>query len=253
VNGGEWCRSSYEGRLDSWGNYEPGGEMRGGTREELEMMAEPYDDLRAMGLDIQMATPGLLEEELASALTGLWSGWPKPFVSLEVQDSPIRRVSVLRIPGNGVGVDAYGCAYIVPDPKVPVRQHLKAKCTYPKSVPLVGRVVDVRWKGNTEDHSIGRLNQDQSLKRTLIELRESVRVISFPEQKCWAISPGFQPADKLRTSREQWDCYQTIARHLLEGGAKRERSAEDELYLQQRSKELRELEERRRRGGYYGR
>jgi len=41
----------------------------------------------------------------------------------------------------------YRNIYLVPDPYIRTKGYLKAKSIRVKNIPLIGRVVDIRWKG----------------------------------------------------------------------------------------------------------
>jgi len=80
-----------------------------------------------------------------------------------------------------------------------------------KSFPLVGQVVDLRWKG--EDFGlgiIGRLNGDVSIKHAVMR-SDDVGIYAHGDRRCWIISREFGGVPLRRL----WSCYQAIARHLL--------------------------------------
>ena len=84
---------------------------------------------------------------------------------------------------------------------------------------LFGRLVDVRWEGELDNDLIQRLEQDVWLSHILIRLKEDIEIHSRPEQGpyTWVIMPS---SHTQTPSREQWDCYETIARHLLKSSGK---------------------------------
>ena len=205
-------------------------------------------DLCAKGLDACMAERGQPEEHIT------WHG-EESMGLIEIRDSPIRWVNVVRKQRGSLlqSVIVYINVYLVPDPSLPRKGYLEIKPGRVKSVPLFGRVVDLRWKANfikikwkfmpiltrksipvkTESSLIRRLSEDVSLKQKLIGLKEDVKIRSFPEQRCWAMLSSHFPSGWFRPSgwfsssmkqpapsRELWDCYETIARHLLEAGGK---------------------------------
>ena len=126
-----------------------------------------------------------------------------------------------------------------------MRGYVELESVRVKSVPLFGRVVDIRWKGNFEGDLMKLVNEDVSIKERLIGLNEGVTIRSVPGWG-WAMSSrgrdttwfGRMPKG-LAPTQEKWDCYTIIARHLVECSVEGEES-EDELLR---------LEEMRKPGG----
>jgi len=181
-----------------------------------------YADLCAIGLDARMVEPGQLQE-----VDGDYGGTSLGLI--EIRHRPIRLLNVLtKSYHTQYGYeDFYRNVYLVPDSTIfpestmfregyetPVRGY--GRSVRVKSVPLFGRVVDLRWEGNFKGNLIKRLDKDVSLKESLIRLEEDITIISYPEYGCWTISPPSLSNQLTTPSREQWDCYETIARHLLE-------------------------------------
>lgn len=200
----------------------------GRLREKLrdKVIDKLYDDLCALGLDARMAERRRPEEKMI-----LNSG--KSLGLIEIRDRPIHWVNVRKHAGDQYTSDAYTNVYLVPDRRVPREGYLELKSVRVKSVPVVGRVVDFRWEAKfvkvkiksmpvltgqsvpvkMDSNLIERLNEDAPLKESLIRLKEDITIRSL-EDWGWAISTSVksrQPA----LSQEQWDRYETIARHLL--------------------------------------
>jgi hypothetical protein len=90
----------------------------------------------------------------------------------------------------------------------------------------VTATLEGEWDEDMEDKLLDRINNDNSLKENLIRLNEDITVRSVPNFWCWAISSGsYQESGlgvevkTLGPSQEQWECYEMVARHLLESGA----------------------------------
>ncbi len=133
--------------------------------------------------------------------------------------SPIRWINVVQqISTDGSG-GIYITAYIVPDPFVPSKGHIAPVRV--RNRLLFGQVIDLRWKGDLPSEIIKRMNENVPLNQKLIRQKEYVTIYSYPKHGCWAIVPrsgvGAYPPIP---SQEQWDCYKTIAHHLLESGGK---------------------------------
>lgn len=185
-----------------------------------------YTGLRAIGLDAQKVERGRPEEHIGED----WKGKSQGLI--EIQGSPIRWVNVLKEETSGTGPNNPGSVdyhkvYLIPHPSMGL-QKLELKSVRVKSVPVVGRVVDLKWKGNFEGNKISQFSQDISLSQTLIRLKEDIEVHSHPDHGCWSLlssrsSTGIFPwvlFARPAPSRIQWDCYETIARYLLESSGK---------------------------------
>lgn len=179
--------------------------------------------LRKLKLDAQMAEQGRPEERIGEN----WKGKSQGLI--EIRDSPIQWVNVVKEKGRGGpegSPDTYTNVYLVPAPTPSSKWQYQVESVRVKSVPLFGRVVDLRWKSDFESELVRRLNEDVSLKESLIRLGEDVVMRSFPGHGYWALiskqypSSWFgAPCRQPSPSREEWNCYETIARHLLESGA----------------------------------
>lgn len=184
--------------------------------------------LRSLGLDAIIVKRGRPEENIGE------EGWvlgrdEKSLGLIEVRDSPIRWVNVLDIV-RGKGTEGetvvHRNVYLIPDPMVSSKGgYMLAKSVRVKSTPLIGRVIDIRWEGGkSHGNLMRRMSDDILLNRSLIRLKEDVTIRGLPEYSCWAIlsnrsSVGGFPwrfFGHPAPSREQWDCYELIARHLLE-------------------------------------
>lgn len=178
--------------------------------------------LCAIGVDARMVEQGRPEEDIGGGKRENSLGL------IEIHGEPIHWVNVVREQRQAVhgwGYLAYKYIYLVPDPSVCTRGCLVAKSIRVKSVPVFGRWVDILWKGNLEVSLTRRMNEDVLLKQRLIGLKEQIEIRSFPESGCWAIWSNRYESFRVAKwqpppSPAQWDCYKTIARHLLEPGMK---------------------------------
>ncbi len=187
------------------------------TRDRL------YAKLCAMGLDARMVERGQVQEEI-----GMESA--ESLGLIEIRQSPVRLVNVLKEKiqtvsqgGGGFTSTNYIGVYLIHDPEVDKMERIYIESTRVKNFPVFGRVIDLRWKDYTYTavpNLIKRLGQDESLKQALISLKEDIKVESYPDCACWAIRPPGYGSKVPAPSREQWDCYETIARHLLEASGK---------------------------------
>jgi hypothetical protein len=190
--------------------------------------------LRTIDLNVQVPERGLPEEGISGGLMGTSIGL------IEVQESPIRWINMLEHPASRYASAAFTNVYVVPDHRVRSGGYLELRSVRQRNASVYGRVIDLYWTANfvgtrvntsleeewdedMEDKLLDQMNNDESLKAGLIRLNEDITVRSVPNFWCWAISSGsYQEsglgleARKIGPSREQWECYEMIARHLLE-------------------------------------
>jgi len=206
------------------------GKSKNRTRQRL------CTHLRTLDLNVQIPERGLPEEGISGGLMGTSIGL------IEVQGSPIRWINMLEHPASRYASAAFTNVYVVPDRRVRSGGYLELHSVRQRNASVYGRVIDLYWTANfvgtrvtatlegewdedMEDRLLDRINNDTSLKESLIRLNEDITVRSVPNFWCWAISSGsYQEnglgleARRLGPSREQWDCYEIIARRLLESG-----------------------------------
>lgn len=213
-------------------------------RRDRTIRGELCSKLSAIGLDACIVKRGRAEEDISGGVSG------KSLGLIEIRDGPIRWVNVLRhaysgtAPGGG-GV-IYTNVYLVHDRTTPKGGNIELRSVRVKSVPVFGQVVDLRWEASLAKTMMGRMpilkrkrvpvemesnliremNEDISLKESLIRLKEDVTIHGFPGWG-WAMSArgyegkwfGGMPKG-LAPPWEKWDCYIRIARHLLESVGK---------------------------------
>ena len=188
--------------------------LRDKTRDELCV------DLCAMGLDAGIAERDRQEEDIVGNVKG------KSLGLIQIQGSSIHWLNLLKhtkayAGGAGGGsVTTYTNVYISADPTI--RNYIELQSIRVKSVPLIGRIVDLRWESNLKGDLTKRMDEDVSLKEMLIDLNEDVEICSVPGWG-WAVaSKGHKKSllsdlrRELVPSRKQWNCYERIARYLLE-------------------------------------
>ena len=179
-------------------------------------------ELQALGIDAQMAERGRPEEKIGGednrnldefCLRGISLGL------IDIPEGPIRWVNIRDEHSEHVNI--YYTNYGVPDPRLgPASPVMYIYSVRKKNFPLVGRVVDLHWKGrewyftpvrNQGLRIIDRLKSDILIKHSLIKESFDVKIYASRDYRCWIIST------KTRSplSEDLWDCYQAIARHLL--------------------------------------
>jgi hypothetical protein len=194
-------------------------------------------DLRSIGINARLAERGQSEEGVSGGLMGNSLGL------IGIQDSPIRWINLLEHPASRYASATYTNVCVVPDSRVRSGGYLELRSTRKRSASVYGRVIDLTWAADfvgtrvivnpeeewdddMEERLINRMNNDTTLKTNLIRLNEDITIRSVPNFWCWAISSGsYQESGlsyemkSLAPSLEQWQCYETIARYLLEASA----------------------------------
>jgi len=163
--------------------------------------------LQALGIDAQMAARGRPEENIE---TGFYT---QSLGMIDIAEGPIRWINVRKRQPRGPDASvAYHTDYGVPDSRLgPDLPRPRIESVRIKTSPLVGQVMDLRWRG--EDFGLGiisRLNSDVSIKGPIMRSRD-VTIQAYGDHKCWTISSETREPQ----SGELWSCYHVIARHLL--------------------------------------
>ena len=164
--------------------------------------------LQNLGIDAQIAPLGRKEEKITSRRGD----------SLGVIDIPIgpirwitlkKKVVMLR----GDPAIFWSIEYGIPDGRIkPGSPRVRIHTVRVKSVPLFGKVIDLRWKGR--DFGLGvieRLGEDVMLKKPIMDTYD-LGIEAYPRDGCWII----MVREETAPSRELWDSYNSIADHLLE-------------------------------------
>ena len=133
---------------------------------------------------------------------------------IDILGGPIQWVNI-RLEGSSsiyATSVSYYTEYGVPDYRLGSELiRLKIHSVRIKTFPLVGKVIDLQWKG--KDYGlgiIGRLNSDNSINSPIMRSRD-LTISANSEQRGWVLSTKTRDAP----SQELWNCYQVIARHLL--------------------------------------
>lgn len=177
-------------------------------------------DLQRLGVDAQMATRGRCEEKVRSAFfnffVALFGTSMESLGIIDIPDSLIRWVNVrksMAVSQYGVSQPSYYIDCGVPDFRLNPNFKLRIKSVHFKHFSLWRKEkVDLRWKGKDSGSGIiRRLDSDISIKQAIMMSDSDLTIHANGDRRCWIISTEFH--DIL--SRELWNCYQTIAKHLI--------------------------------------
>jgi len=174
-------------------------------QEQEQVRNDIFNVLQTFGVRAQIAPPGLPEEEI-----GIGSS-----LLIDILEGPILWVNVREktsSSGHGDVNYSYYTEYGVRDYRLgPELTRLRIHSVRIKTFPLIGKVIDLQWKG--KDYGlgiIGHLSSDNSIKPLIMSSRD-VKIYANSDYRCWILSTKTWHAP----SEEIWNCYQAIARHLL--------------------------------------
>jgi len=142
---------------------------------------------------------------------------------IAIQNSPIQFVNVIKdvevysYPNSGSKSRCRN-VYVITDPTVVKGEYRLIQCVPVKRSLPYSKPRDIHWKSRLQDRLYYKLSEDMLLNRSLIQLKQTITIKSFPGQACWSMySNRFKSG---APSRSEWHCYEMIARHLLEYGGK---------------------------------
>lgn len=182
--------------------------------------------LRSLGIEARMAPRGLAQENI-------YTGPRRSLGVINIAKGPIPWGNIIRAT-NAVGTDDYRempyyLVYGVPDtrigpgfPRVRVKA-MKTDRGWWARLSFVQVDVGVRWEG--EDYGLGivqHLNRDLTVAKAIkdgqswelvseVNPRDGPLEIRAYRDSCWILTVK----DALTPSKQEWDCYQSIASHLL--------------------------------------
>jgi hypothetical protein len=160
--------------------------------------------LRMLGIDAQMSLRGRIEERVCGG---------NSLGIIDIHNSPIDWVNIRKeTRGSGENRNVYHfIEYGIPDNRLGSNSDLIGiKTVSIKTIPLVGRIKDIRWEG--EELNLGiisRLNDDISLKYPIMKSHD-LSITANGKYGCWVISTETR---KIPTA-DLWSCYEAIAQHL---------------------------------------
>lgn len=107
----------------------------------------------------------------------------------------------------------YRLCYGVRDPKLRFEgPAIKTRSIRKRSLGLVGPAIDVSWEESDSLDQFRSLNASQAIKEKLIQAKTDVEVVAYADGY-WVLS---NRESALLPARQLWDCYQAVAKHLLD-------------------------------------
>ena len=159
--------------------------------------------LQDLGTGAQRAERGRPEEKFT-----WWRG--DALGVIDIPEGPIRWVT-LKCDESEYSTTCYS-EYGIPDPQVvPGVPKVWLMTVHLKSFPLLGKVVDLQWRGqDSQSGLIDRLMSDFSTRQAIMNIH-ALEIETYPSHGSWILTAWVWAAP----STELWDCYQAIARQLL--------------------------------------
>jgi hypothetical protein len=163
--------------------------------------------LQELGLRARTGNGACSEEGITSRKRGC------PIGVFDTASGPIRWVNV-RARRLSMGGTEYAIEYGIPDTNMDSAfPPVNIETVRIKNTPVFGKVVDLRWRGNDFGLSvIRRLTGDDSLRQPIIDSHD-LTIEAYPKHGCWVLTT--QQTVLTAPSWMLWNCYQSIAGHLL--------------------------------------
>ena len=185
-------------------------------------------ELQTLGVNARMADRGRPEED---------TGEGTSLGIIDIVGGSIPWVNVRKVTTSGGGYEDgddsvttcytdYGVPVGYPTPNVTIKSARR------KGFPLLGAVIDAEWSAEGSNPDAGvvadilrRLGEDATVRDAIMATRD-VKIIVGPHgpqregRLGWVISTQTRAVP----TRQAWDCYQAIARHLIEAGREEPRT-----------------------------
>jgi hypothetical protein len=179
--------------------------LRDKSRDALAM------DLAALGIRAEIAERGREEEKIRSGFKWLLQ---RSLGVIDIEGGPVRWINVVRLKRRDKnGPPVHRIVFGIPNDNLPESHHpLKLSTVRKKSFPLLGKVVDVEWKGDQVLLPlITDFSNDEAVDHVVKELG-NLQVRTHPGR-----FQGFtvEVDRKFEPTLEHWDAMRKIAEYLL--------------------------------------
>ena len=173
-------------------------------------------DLKTLGLSARIVKEYRAEEKVGLNLDEVAKGH-----LIQIGNSPISWINIIwRWPFGSVMVSSVSqespfiFAYLIANPslKYSKRKYAALKPFRSRSLPLIGTVSGIQWKGVYADDIIQTLKTDIIISQFLITDWPRIKIFCYPDDGYWSITEEGQSWPKL--SRGKWECYKRIAKYL---------------------------------------
>jgi hypothetical protein len=164
-------------------------------------------NLNSLGIRADLAERGRAEEKIEK------SWYQRSLGIIDVPEGLVRWINILKKDASKNSPPKWWVILCIPD-KRPVPDHrvVDIKTTRKKSLPLLGEVVDVIWKGD-DHHSelIEVLSNDETVKDLAKKIGNLVVRSYAKEFEGWTL----QVDRRFEPTNQDWATIQKIASHIL--------------------------------------
>ena len=173
-------------------------------------------DLKTLGL-----SAGIVTEYRAEEKVGINSDEVAKGHLIEIRNTPISWINIIwRWPFGSVMASSVSqespfiFAYLIANSslKYSNRKYAAIKPVRLRSLPFVGPVSGIQWKGVYADEIISQLKTDIIINHFLTTAWPNMKIYCYPDHGYWSITEEGSSWPGL--SRGKWECYRRIAKYL---------------------------------------
>ena len=176
--------------------------LRDKTRDKLAAA------LQDIGVQAEMAERKRAEEKIED------SWFQRSLGLIDITDSPVTWINILKKDGSKNSPPRWWVVFCIQDERpVPDYKIVNIRSIRKKSIPVIGKVVDVTWKG--KDHGTGlieSLNYDEEVK-DMVKRAGNLTIHSYTKEfNGWTV----QVDRRINPSYQDWTAILKIAGYALE-------------------------------------
>ena len=175
--------------------------LRDKTRDELAY------NLNSLGVKAEMAERGRAEDKIDN------SWYQRSLGIIDIPEGLVRWINILKKDRSRNSPPRWWVVFCIPDERpISTRQIVKISTTRKKAFPLLGKVVDINWKGN--DYSTGlidTLSNDETVK-DLAKSLGNIQIRSYAKEfQGWILVVD----RRIKLTNQDWSTIQKIAGYML--------------------------------------
>ena len=165
------------------------------------------ENLNSLGIRAQLAERGRAEEKIEN------SWYQRSLGIIDISEGPVRWINILKKDASKNSPPLWWVVLIIPDDRpLPNHRAVDIKAVRKRAFPLLGRIVDVVWKGR--DHHTGlveALSRDEEVK-DLAKRIGNLAVHSYAREfQGWTLTVD----RRFEATSQDWDAIQKIANYVL--------------------------------------
>ena len=164
-------------------------------------------NLNSLGIIAYLAKRGRMEEKIEN------SWYQRSLGIIDIPEGLVRWINILKKDGSKNNPPQWWVILGIPDERpLPKHKAVNINTIRKKTFPLIGRVVDVNWKGR--DHGSGLidvLSNDEAVK-TLSKKIGNLTIHSYTKEfQGWTV----QVDRRVKLTIQDWETIQRVANHIL--------------------------------------